>query len=133
MPRASRVRGRWTVVIGDTVTPVQVAYLTPAQVRTVARVTGGAKIPDTPLSSTVAGNDHGTGNSIDPLSEPITLREAIDEGIVPWSKDAAKMRLTRARKAGRPVPEPVGKRDQAGRPVARRGDLIIWTETERVA
>jgi hypothetical protein len=132
MPRASRVRGRWTVVIGDTVTQVQVAYLTPAQMRDAARVTGGAKIPDTRLTSSVAGNDPGTGNTVDPLSEPITLREAVEEGILPWGKDATKMRMSRARKAGRALPEPVGKRGlQAD--LYRRGDLIIWAESEKVA
>jgi hypothetical protein len=132
MPRASRVRGRWTIVIGDTVTQVQVAYLSPAQMRAVARVTGGAKIPDARLTSTVTGNPGETGNTVDPLSEPIALRDAIAEGILPWSKDALKMRMLRARKAGRALPEPVGKRGLQT-DLYRRGDLIIWAESEKVA
>lgn len=128
MPRSSRVRGRWAIVIGDTATGVQVAYLTPAQVRRVARVTESAKIPEARLSRDVAGD----GNMIDPLSEPLTLREAIDGGILPWTYEAAKMRLSRARKAGSgKAPSPVGKSGRAD--LFRRGDLIVWVESERVS
>jgi hypothetical protein len=133
MPRASRTLGRWQIVIGGVAAECQVAYLTAVQARVFATpVTGSAKTPDSALSSNVAGNGGETGNVADPLSEPVTLREAIDEGILPWRKDAAKMRLHRARKAGRVVPEPVGKRGLQS-DLYRRGDLIAWSEQERVS
>lgn len=133
MPRPSRVRGRWQVVIAGVVTEVQVCFLTRAQARAFARVPGSANGLDSPLTSDVPGNATETGNTDDPLSELISLAEAVDEGVLPWpSKDAAKMRLTRARKDGRPVPEVAGKR---GLQMAlyRRGDLIVWAESERVS
>lgn len=128
MPRSSRVRGRWAIVIGDTATSVQVAYLTPAQVRMVARVTDAAKIPVAPMSRDVTGD----GNVVDPLSEPITLRDASEEGVIPWTYAAAKMRLSRTRRSAPDrAPKPVGKAGKADQ--FRRGDLILWAESERVA
>jgi hypothetical protein len=133
MPRASRVRGRWQVVISGVATEVQVCFLTRVQARAFAGVTGRAAGLSSSLTSDVTGNGTETGNTLDPLSEPVTLAQAIDEGVLPWpTKGAVKMRLTRARKAGRPVPEPVGKRGlQAD--LYRRGDLIVWAESERVS
>lgn len=130
MPRASRVLGRWQMVVGGVATEVQVAFLTAAQARALAGVPGRAKTPVGPLSSDVAGNGLETGNTVDPLSEPVTIREAIDEGILSGSKEAVKMRLTRARKAGRDVPAPVGKRGLQT-DLYRRGDLIVWAESEQ--
>jgi len=132
-PRASRTLGRWQVVIGGTAVEVQVCYLTGAQARAIAApVTGRAEDPDSGLSSTVTGNGGETGNTVDPLAEPITIREAIAEGVLPWGKDAVKMRMLRARKAGRPVPAVVGKRGMQTA-LYRRGDLIIWAESEKVS
>lgn len=125
MPRRSRVRGRWQFVIGDEATEVQVAFLTPAQARAFARVPNSARGLDGPLTSDVPGDTADIGDIVDPLSEPITLRDAAEEGIVP-SYDVAKKRLQRARKAGRQVPAPVGRRHLAD--TFRRGDLIAWSE-----
>lgn len=132
MPRPSRVRGRWQIVSAGEATEVQVCYLTRAQARAFAGVPGSAEGLDSPMTSNVAGNGTETGNTVDPLAEPITMRQAIDEGVVPWPKANAKMRLSRARKAGRPVPAPCGKRGMQT-DLYRRGDLIAWTESERVS
>jgi hypothetical protein len=109
-----------------------VCYLTATQARRLSSaVTGSAADPDSGLSSNVAGNAAQTGNTVDPLDVLVTLRDAIDEGTVPWSKEAAKMRLSRARRAGRPVPEPSGRRGLQA-VLYRRRDLAAWVESERV-
>jgi hypothetical protein len=43
---------------------------------------------------------------VDPLDEPITIRDGVDEGLIPWSKEATEKRLQRARAEDRPVPQP---------------------------
>lgn len=132
MQRPSRVRGRWQIVIGGQATEVQVCLLTRAQARAFVGVTGSRAGLDSPMTSSVTGNGTETGHMVDPLSEEITLRQAIDEGVIPWSRSALKMRISRARTAGRPVPAPTGKRGlQAD--LYRRGDLIVWVESELVS
>lgn len=67
-----------------------------------------------------------------PLDVLVSLAEAVAAGIVPWSKPATKMRLSRARAAGRPVPAPLGRR---GRQVDlyAPADLAAWVESEMAA
>ena len=86
---------------------------------------------DRPSTRDVPGDAPPAGDSgdsepepIDPLSEPLTLRDAVAQGVLPWSCDAAKKRLQRSPTR----PEPVGKRGQAA--LYRRGDLIAWAEQE---
>lgn len=114
MPRASRTLGRWQVVIGGVATEVQVAYLTGAQARAIAsRATDVTEVPDSALTSNVPG-DQGH-------STLMTLREACDEGVLPWRYDAAKKRLQRG--VGKP-PKPRGKRGAAD--LFARADLTDW-------
>jgi hypothetical protein len=125
MPRASRALGRWQVVVGGQATETQVCYLTHAQARAFSRVTGRADCPDGALSSGV------TGNESKPVTEDqlMTLAEAIRAGILPWSKAATKMRLRRAREAGRPVPDPRERRGLQTDLYAP-DDLASWVESE---
>jgi hypothetical protein len=126
MPRSSRTLGRWQIVVGGIATETQVCYLTHAQARAFARVPGRANGLDGAMSSGV------TGNGAKPVTEPdlVTLAEAIDIGLIPWAKGATKMRMKRAREAGRQVPEPQGKRGrQAG--LYDRAELAAWVESER--
>jgi hypothetical protein len=60
----------------------------------------------------------------------LSLREAVDRGALPWRYHAARQRLSRARKAGRPVPE-AARRDGTT-DLYRLGDLIAWAEGEMV-
>lgn len=129
MPRRSRVRGRWQFVVGDEATEVQVAYLTPAEARAFARVTGAPRGLDSPMASGVAGNGPPTGNSSDPGAELLSIAEAIEEGTLPWSKGAVKMRLGRAREQGRPVPEPAGRRGMQTL-LYTRDALTVWSQQE---
>jgi len=130
MPRRSRVRGRWQFVVGDEATEVQVCYLTPAQARRFAGVptkSGGGSY--SPLTSDVPGDRGPIGDMADPLSEPISLRDAVDEGLF-VSYDAAKKRLQRAPRGG--APKVVGRRVLAN--LYRRGDLVQFAaEQERVS
>lgn len=42
----------------------------------------------------MAGDSRGQLDGLtDPLSEPLTLREAVGQGVVPWSYEATKKRL----------------------------------------
>lgn len=111
MPRASRTLGRWQVVVGGQAVETQVAYLTGAQARAIA-----APVPvspqrlDGPLSRNVPGD-----------RDMVTLREAVDQGVIPWGYEASKKRLQR--KIG-DVPTPRGKRGQAD--LYTRADLERW-------
>lgn len=137
MPRASRTLGRWQIVIAGTATECQVAYLTAAQARAFARVPGSQNRPDNALACIVTGNPGPTGHMTgsvtadvtDPLGELISISDAIADGILPWRKGAVKMRMQRAREAGRPVPEPAGRRGVQTL-LYRRGDLVEWSEQE---
>lgn len=112
MPRASRTLGRWQIVIGGTAVEVQVAYLTTAQAKALAN---GEKDPDGPLSRDVPGD-----------GDMLTLRDAVDAGVLPWSYEAAKKRLQR--RVGT-VPVPRGKRGTAD--VFARADLAAWAASAR--
>ena len=113
MPRASRVLGRWQVVVAGTAVEVQVCYLTRAEARAVACPPERAEVPVGALASDVSGEQ---GHLI-----LMTLREACDDGVLPWTYDAAKKRLQRG--VGRP-PKPRGKRGMADLYAA--ADLTDW-------
>lgn len=148
MPRATRQLGRWQIVTGGTATETQVAWLSDAESRMFAARGGsgpgplGGRVPaqrtrsEGPSTRDVPGDAPPVGDSrdgeatpVDPLSDRLTLREAVAEGVLPWSYDAAKKRLQRAKTR----PRPVGKRGQADEFL--RGDLVAWAaqETSRAA
>jgi hypothetical protein len=112
MPRASRTLGRWQVVIGGQATEVQVAYLTTKQARALADPGDGL---DSGLSRPVTGD----GNKM-------TLREAADAGVIPWSYEAAKQRLHR--RDGN-LPESRGTKGKAF--LYEEADLIRWAESTK--
>jgi hypothetical protein len=146
MPRKSSIRGRWQFVVAGEATETQVVLLTPAEARAIATtgrpldLENSPGVPVSPVSATtrvdqgspgtVPGTDGPTGDSpADPLNEPLTLREAVDAGIIPGKFDAAKKRLQRARKKSPEfVPVACGKKGLAD--TYRAGDLIEWIETE---
>jgi hypothetical protein len=110
MPRASRTLGRWQVVIGGQAIEVQVAYLTTKQARALANPGAGL---DSALSSVVTGD----GNKV-------TLREAADAGLIPWSYEAAKQRLHR--RVGS-VPESRGMKGKSY--LYDEADVVRWVES----
>lgn len=124
MPRSSRTLGRWQIVIGGQATECQVAYLTRAQARAIASPVSPEDL-DGALSRDV------TGNATEPVTGPrsMTLAEAVDEGIVPWSKAATKMRLHRARANGRSIPAPVARRGMQT-DLYNPLDLAAWVKSE---
>src|SRR5262249_22114431 len=137
MPRASRTQGRWQIVVAGVATECQVVYLTPGQARLFVskhRVSPAADSPLIGADLEMSPGHDPVGDTIDdppsdPLSETVTLREAVSRGISPWSFDAAKKRLQRARKsASATVPAPAGKDGLAD--TYRGGDLIVWIESE---
>jgi hypothetical protein len=142
MPRTSRTLGRWQIVVAGTVTECQVVYLSAAQARLcVHKHTPVSPTPQTPLigasqeMSPRPGDSEDTVSAdipADPLAEAVTLRDAVDRGIVPWAFDATKKRLQRARKANRPtVPVAVGRDGNAD--LYTLADLVVWVESELVS
>ena len=111
MPRSSRTLGRWQVVIGGQATEVQVAYLTVKQARALA-------CPRSPETLQVEALSR-------PAGDFLTLREAVDAGVLPWTHGAAKKRLQR--KVGQ-VPQPRGKRGTAD--VYAQADLAVWAASD---
>jgi len=138
MPRASRTLGRWQIVVAGTATECQVVYLSAAEARLlVHKLSPGTRSPLIAVNQEMSPGHRDSGDTsdiqtpTDPLSETITLRDAVARGIAPWAFDATKKRLQRARKAARPnLPTPVGKDGTAD--LYRVGDLIIWIESELV-
>jgi hypothetical protein len=112
MPRSSRTLGRWQVVIGGQATEVQVAYLTVKQARALA-------CPRSPETLQVEALSR-------PAGDFLTLREAVEAGVLPWTFDAAKKRLQR--KVGQ-VPKPRSKRGTAD--LYARPDLDAWVASSR--
>ncbi|MER7440458.1 helicase HerA domain-containing protein [Micromonospora avicenniae] len=110
MPRPSRTLGRWQIVVGGQATETQVAYLTTAEARALA-------CPRSPETSQVNGPSS-------PAGDFLTLREAAEAGVIPWTHAAAKKRLQR--RVGT-VPTPRGKRGTAD--VYAREDLTAWAGT----
>ncbi|MEV7262738.1 DUF87 domain-containing protein [Micromonospora aurantiaca] len=107
MPRPSRHLGRWQLVVGGQATEVQVAYLTTAEARALACPRSPETTQATPLSN--------------PGGDFLTLREAAEAGVLPWTYGAAKKRLQRRVGA---VPTPRGKRGTAD--LYARSDLAAW-------
>src|SRR5690606_30022432 len=106
MPPRTRHPGRWTLVIDDQAVQVQVPFLTTAEAR---RILGVPVVPGTgttPLTRDVPGDKRSTGDTTPPV---LSLSEAVEAGIVPWSREAAKKRLARSTDP----PRPVGTRGQA--------------------
>jgi hypothetical protein len=138
MPRKSKTRGRWQIVVAGTATECQVAFLTPAEARTLAAA--GAGVPESPVAAdtadvqggprSVPGQRTPSGDTApDPLAELVTLREAVARGIVSGTYPAAKKRMQRARKnAPELAPAPAGKNGLAD--TYRVADLVEWTERE---
>lgn len=138
MRRASRVRGRWLVAVDGDVMDVQVAFLTTAEARTLAMAGQGAP-PASPVSpvSPDSGStpseqpcpdpvsqdipDSETEAPVDPLGELVTLREAVERGIIEGKQAAVKKQMQRSDDS----PRVRGKRGNAN--LYRVGDLIEWS------
>lgn len=129
MPRKSKVLGRWQVAIAGEATETQVGYLRPSEIAELL-----ATVPVSPDSTDpglIRDSDRDSavgdisGDTIDdPLVVPMTLREAVETGVLSGTYEAAKKRLQRAGESG---PKPVGKQGRAA--MYRVGDLITWSES----
>jgi hypothetical protein len=130
MPRKSKVRGRWQLVVAGEATETQVAFLHAHEARELA--TNG--VPVSPLSDTPLfdqGRPVGTSpaDTVDGDSLPnpddglITLRDAINAGILVGNYEQVKKQLQRA---GENAPSPAGARGRAN--LYRIDDLRVYTE-----
>lgn len=122
MPRRSRTRGRWEVCIGGVSTATQVAFMTSEEARRVAtgealeepgvapgRVPDG--VPDTRCAADTSGTGTtGTRGNVDRI-ESVTLREAIDRGIISGPLETVRKRM--ARSTGADTPPVTGKLGKA--------------------
>jgi hypothetical protein len=128
MPRASRVLGRWQIVTGGVATETQVCFLTAAQARLlVAKMSPTSWRPgDFSQVAPIKGDSAPAGTSGTP-EDLVTLRQAVDRGLMPWQFDAAKKRMQRSAT----TPAPAGKDGNAH--TYRVDELIVWIESELVA
>ncbi|KAB1919091.1 DUF87 domain-containing protein [Micromonospora noduli] len=110
MPRASRTLGRWQLVIGGQATETQVAHLTTVEARALACPVSLSPAQVSELSS--------------PRGDFLTLREACDEGLLPWKYEAAKKRAQRGVGA---VPSPRTRKGNAD--AYARDDLTAWASS----
>jgi hypothetical protein len=113
MPRSSRTLGRWQIVIGGVATETQVAYLTRAEARSIA----------SPVPVSPDGLDSAQSRDVPVDRDTITLRDAAEDGVIPWTYEAAKKRLQRDRAN---APAPCGRRGSAD--LYRRSELAAWAE-----
>ncbi|MGV9762410.1 helicase HerA domain-containing protein [Micromonospora tulbaghiae] len=112
MPRASRTLGRWQVVVGGQATEVQVAYLTAAEARAFA-------CPESLSLTQVSGPIKPSRDNF------LTLREACEEGLLPWSYETARKRLQRGTGA---VPSPRTRKGNAD--AYARAELVAWAASD---
>lgn len=107
MPRSSRTLGRWQIVVGGIATETQVCYLTTTEARQYATVAA------TKVSPATSEVNPPIKASCD-VATAVTLREAIDLGVVPGKWNAVRKRLERDIKdPRRDAPQPIGSRGQA--------------------
>jgi hypothetical protein len=117
-PRSSRHRGRVQVFVSGDVRECQVLFLTPAEARELA--TSGTVTPfpaSGPATSPVV-HLHSVGGD----AEPIGLRQAVAEGIVPGNLEALRKARTRDRGD---FPAHVAE-GEGGELLYLRGDLARW-------
>lgn len=120
MPRKSKVRGRWQIVIAGEATETQVAFLTDAEVWDLI---GSVPVSPSPHTHTTQGVSTGTTDDGDNL---ITLRDAVGlcSGI---TYDALKKRRDRARRTGG-GPRPRGQRGRSE--TYDPAEFTAWLESE---
>jgi hypothetical protein len=133
MPRVSRTLGRWQVVVAGTATETQVVHLTDHEARLlIAKISQTDPVPRENSRSAPFKGDRATWETpapVDPLSECLTIRDAVDRGLVPWKFENTRKRLQNARKNNMPsAPVSVGKDGNAD--LYRVGDMIAWIEQE---
>jgi hypothetical protein len=106
---SSRVRGRWLVIVGSKVTPVQVPLLTSGEARALVLDARGQGVSNVQSDETCGPQpgvlpklDTGEAQELDmtPGGEGLTLREWCDRGLIPWTYAAALKRRTRAIDSG---------------------------------
>jgi hypothetical protein len=114
MPNISSIPGRWYVVVDGDVTEVQIARLHKHELIKLATV----------LDS--ADQHRPRGQAANP--DELTLREAIDTGLIKSELGAVQKRLQRS--SCRPTP--IGKRN-GNTDVYRRADLADWAKSESLS
>lgn len=145
MPKKSKIRGRWQVVVAGDVFEVQVGFskdlaeirgyaalsVPVSQDTTTTRVKQGTRIGTSPDGDT--DRDTQAVEVQDPFAAPMTLKEALELGIIQSESEdvdkayeAIRKRIRRAEKDGEKVPPVVAKRGKAY--LYRAGDLIEWSE-----
>lgn len=141
MPQSSSVLGRWFIVAGGKATETQVCFLDEwdARLMVLASAPAASSACSPGRANALVGDNQEmfaeqasqANTPADPLGELLTLKEAADQRVIPWTADAARMRLRRAEKRGSEhIPQPRGKRGQGD--LYTVGDLIVWAESERV-
>lgn len=120
MPKKSRVKGRIQVCVAGTAKETQVAFLSPAEARELA--TSGI-VSQFPRGAAVGEREamRPTAIRLRPADEPIGLRQACADGVLPMSLEAA--RKARTRDPEFPAPRAEGR---GGEQLFDRGELAAW-------
>jgi hypothetical protein len=118
MPKSSRHTGRVQVVNAGVARETQVVYFTPKEAREwalsgiVSRIAesalDGSQVTRVPASPILATSDN-RGGTVPALAGPVTLREAVDSGVLTVSVESARA----ARKRDPEFPPTAGIRDGA--------------------
>lgn len=119
MPKKSKTRGRWQIVVGGESTETQVAFLTDAEAREIANV------PMSPVPRIPAMQGERTGTPVD--GDLITLRDAWAKYCPSVDYETLKKRRTRARRTGG-GPKVCAQRGRAE--LYDPDDLRRWITTE---
>jgi len=129
MPRPSRVRGRWQVVVAGEATPVQVAFLTTAEARALASPPG--HVPMSPSGDTLRSDLRCPDSPAEietldggGLPAVVSLSEALELGLVDGTRPALAKRVQRDSAA----PEPVSRRGRTR--LYDRVSLVRWAMGE---
>lgn len=67
--------------------------------------------------------------AVDQSANTLTLRQAVEWGVLPWALEATKKRIQRARAAGRTVPQAVRRDGMTD--LYERAALAAWAESEK--
>lgn len=128
MPRPTKIRGRWQIVVAGEVTAVQVAFLTTHEARELAAGRRPVPMSTSELAPSIDLRCPDTAAEIDgidagDLPAELTITEALDMGLIDGRRDAIVKRLQRDPAA----PAELGRRGRAR--LYAREDLVRWAKS----
>jgi hypothetical protein len=124
MPKKSRIKGRVQICVAGEAKETQFAFLTPAEARELATSGTVSQFPGTPAEGQGRGGEipvRAIKLHVARTAPPIGLRQAVAEGVLPISLEAARKARTRDPE----FPEHRGEGD-GGEQLYDRDELAAW-------